>query len=113
VSAASTPDSVEEQLLDTEIGRVARALGKAGKRLGATGRDGVDDALMAVADVRQELERIERELVSLARRTGRSWAQIGADLNIIIPQKAARDVPVQTRYARRRRAVDGNGRHRT
>ena len=69
--------------IDDDLMRIASMLIVAGQRLADQGRGGTEDALAAVADLRRELERVERDLVASARRTGRSWAQIGAILNLI------------------------------
>jgi hypothetical protein len=99
----------ETQTLDRDLGRIAVVLERLGKRLKHPGENGVPEALSAVAEVRFELERVEHELITLARRTGRSWAEIGAELNLIIPRTPDPDVTAALRHARRRSAANGTG----
>jgi hypothetical protein len=96
--------------VDPELARTARALINAGRRLERLGDQGIDGALAVVADARDRLERIERDLVRFARARGRSWTQIGADLNIIIPREPDAQIQAAVRYARRRRSASGASR---
>jgi hypothetical protein len=99
--------SGDTQRLERDLVRISAVLAALGKRLERPGDEGVGEALRSVAEVRFELERVERELVTLARRTGRSWAEIGAELNLIIPRKPDPDVTAALRHARRRRSANG------
>jgi hypothetical protein len=101
--------SGETERLDRDLVRISAVLAALGKRLKRPGDEGVGEALSSVAEVRFELERVEHELVTLARRTGRSWAEIGAELNLIIPRKPDPGVTAALRHARRRRAANGAG----
>ncbi len=107
VSADPPTASSRTGELDRDLARIADVLAKLGQRLKLADGDGVDAALTTVADSRYELDRIERELVKLARQAGRSWAQIGADLDLIIPRQPDLDVASALRHARSRRS--GNG----
>jgi hypothetical protein len=71
---------------------VAGRLIVSGQRLARERRD-IRAGLGAIARLRGELEQAERELVELARRGGLSWAEIGAELNIIGPGAPGPDVP--------------------
>jgi hypothetical protein len=75
VSADPPTASSQTGELDRDLARIADVLAKLGQRLKLAEGDGIDAALTTVADSRYELDRIERELVKLARQAGRSWAQ--------------------------------------
>ncbi|HEY2770738.1 MAG TPA: hypothetical protein VGI87_09230 [Solirubrobacteraceae bacterium] len=81
------PGTAEETLTG-----VAGRLIVSGQRLARERRD-IRAGLGAIARLRGELEQAERELVELARRGGLSWAEIGAELNIIGPGAPGPDVP--------------------
>jgi hypothetical protein len=78
MSSQSRAPSRRASPLDRELARIATDLGAAGERLASDGRDDLEGALAAVADARARLETLEHELVTLARRSGLSWAEIGA-----------------------------------
>jgi hypothetical protein len=107
VSADAPITSSQTEELDRELARIADLLAKVGRRLKLPDGESIDEALSTVADSRYELDRIERELVKLARQAGRSWAQIGADLNLIIPREPDPDVSAALRRARPRRSSNG------
>jgi hypothetical protein len=65
-----------------ELDRIAAGAAETGGRLTALSSDGLDEALAVVSQARLELDLVERQLVNLARRAGRSWAQIGVQLGI-------------------------------
>jgi hypothetical protein len=105
---ASIPSS-ETQELDRALARLADVLADIGRRLSHPADGAVDEALTTVANLRYELEQIERELVRLSVRAGRSWAQIGTDLNLI-PSVPDAEITSAPRHAPQQRSGNGAGR---
>jgi hypothetical protein len=102
------PARSDSRLAEEAVTHLASTLIVAGQRLADT-RSDIDGALGAIGDLRAQLEHAELELVDLARRSGRSWAQIGADLNIIVPRQPDPDARDGLRQAHARRATDEGG----
>jgi hypothetical protein len=111
VSGRDDGSAPERPAADPALVETARALARTGRRLEREGDGGIDTALTAVADARAALEHIESQLVSVALAHGRSWAQIGANLNIIIPRDPDAQLQAAARYARRRRSANGTSQH--
>jgi hypothetical protein len=89
-SAADTstrePDSASSPVLEQrhreELDRIAAGAAETGGLLSDLSADGLDEALAVISQARYELDLAERQLVRLARRAGRRWAQIGVQLGI-------------------------------
>jgi hypothetical protein len=107
-SRAADSDRGQATSPEKTLERIASMLIVAGQRIANVGEDHIEAALTEVAGLRDELDRTERDLVSLARRSGRTWAQIGANLNIIVPREPDIDVGAGLRHAHHRRPSEGS-----
>ena len=80
------PESVAFPVLEhrhrEELDRIAAGVAETASPLRDLSSDGLDEALALISQARYELDLAERQLVRLARRAGRSWAQIGVQLGI-------------------------------